>query len=89
MVRHSSQVDGYPSARQGDLLLALMRLKATHARAQPLRRNFDLIADVQWPIEQRAGYHRAKAADREGAIDRQTRLALRLRARGRAVKLGV
>jgi len=28
MVRHSSQVDGYPSARQGDLLLALMRLKA-------------------------------------------------------------
>ena len=50
-----------------------MRLQPADASADVAGHRRDLIADGERSVEQRAGYDRAEAGHREGAIDRQPR----------------
>ena len=78
----SADVGRHSVARTDRLRLLVVPLQAADTNPAPRWHDFELVADAQGAVDQRAGHHGAEAAHREDAIDRQARparIATRLR----------
>ena len=69
----AGEVGGHPRDRAGLRLVVLVGLEATHADPPPRRIRLDGLGRAQTAARERPGRDRARALDREDAVDEQPR----------------
>ena len=71
----AGEVGRHPAARRCDLDRPVVLLQPADPYTPPAGHKLQLVADADRPFDESAGDHRAEAAHREDAIDREARTA--------------